>query len=88
MVYVNENLSSNERRDLETNQNQLILELSIEGKKVFVSTNYRKHHANKTQLEGFMEKFNTSILNIKSQNPYASFFIGDFNSHQQSVVSI
>ena len=56
MVYVNENLSCNVRNDLETDNNQLILELFIEIKKVFVSTNYRKHHANSTQLEDFMEK--------------------------------
>ena len=46
IVYVSENIASQDRSDLETLQDQLVLELNIDKKRTFVSSNYRKHHAN------------------------------------------
>ena len=81
IVYVSENIACQDRRDLETLQDQLILELVVNNKRVFVSSNYRKHHVDETELTDYMENFERSMVNIKSQSPFCCLFIGDYNSH-------
>ena len=87
MVYVSENIASQDRKDLETLQDQLILELNINNRRIFVSSNYRKHHADQTELTAYMENFELSVENIKSQSPFCSFFIGDYNCHNSAWLS-
>ena len=83
LVYCKDSLRVKERPDFEFNINQLILELTIQKKKIFLSVNYRRHHENVTELENFMENFEKSITSIKNENPYCSMHLGDFNSRQQ-----
>ena len=84
MVYVSENIASQDRRDLETLQDQLIIEININKKRIFVSSNYRKHHADELELNAYMQNLELSMKNIKSQSPFCSFFIGDFNCHNKA----
>ena len=70
MIYVNENISSKERPDLETNIDQLIVELSINNKKILVTNSYRKHRSNRQEVIDFMENFNTCIENVTSENHF------------------
>ena len=81
MVYVSDNIASQDRNDLETLEDQLILELNIDKKRIFISSNYRKHHADEAELTAYMENFELSMQNVKSESPFCSFFIGDFNCH-------
>ena len=84
LIYVNENICSKERPDLETNIDQLIIELTINNKKIFVTNNYRKHHKNRQEVVDFMKKFNSCVENVIAENPFCSLFLGDFNCHNSS----
>ena len=82
LVYVNDSIACQERPDLETiSSDQLIVELTIDRKKVFVSTNYRRHHPDRNSLNLYMENFQKSCENVRAENPFCSIHIGDFNSH-------
>ena len=87
IVYVSENVASQDRTDLETLQDQLIVELNINNKRIFVSSNYRKHHADENELTAYMQNFELSIENIKSQSPFCCLFVGDYNSHNTAWLS-
>ena len=84
MVYVSENIASQDRKDLETLHDQLIIELNINNKRIFVSSNYRKHHADQAELTTYMQNLELSMQNIKRQSPFCSLLIGDFNSHNSA----
>ena len=82
LVYVKNSIACQERRDLETISDQLILELTVDKKSIFVSSNYRKHHHNnENELSLYMDNFRSSCENIRAQNPFCTVHIGDFNSH-------
>ena len=84
LVYVKNSIACQERQDLETTTDQLILELTVDKKSVFISSNYRKHHHNdEDELSVYMDNFQQSCQNIRAQNPFCTLHIGDFNSHIQ-----
>ena len=83
LVYCKDSLSVTDRPDLEHNENQLILQLTIERKKIFLSVNYRKHHKNSEELSDFVENFKNSIQRIKNETPFCQIHVGDLNCHQK-----
>ena len=85
LVYVKNYIACQERQDLETTTDQLILELTIDKKSVFISSNYRKHHHNdEDELSVYMDNFQQSCQNIRAQNHFCTLHIGDFNSHNST----
>ena len=83
LVYYRESLAIIERPDIEHNENQLILQLTIQKKKIFLTVNYRRHHQNMEELSNYMNNFKNSIQNIKNENPFCQIHIGDFNCRQK-----
>ena len=81
LVYVKNSIACEDRPDLETIDDQLIIELTIDKKPIFISSNYRKHHHSEEELSLYVENFRTSCENIRSQNPFCTLHVGDFNSH-------
>ena len=81
LVYVRNSIACEEMPDLETIADQLIIKLTIDNKLIFISSNYRKHHQDDHELTSYMENFQKSCENIRSQNPFCTIHIGDFNSH-------
>ena len=55
------------------------------GKKIFFTVLYRTPSCNHTspEFQDFLSKFETLYSNIKTGNPLATFFTGDFNAHSQ-----
>ena len=64
----------------------LVSEIAIGRKKIFFSVLYRNpaQKAASVEFVSFTEKFETLTNKIKSANPYAIFFTGDFNAHSQT----
>ena len=82
LVYVKNDLPFKERHDLESFSNQLILEINFSNKKIICSINYRKHHhGDNTLLNNYFTSFENTVDKIKSENPFCSVYIGDFNAH-------
>ena len=84
LVYYKDSLIIKERPEFELNANQMVLEITIKKKKLFLSVNYRRHHKNIEELATFMENFENSITLMKTESPYCSIHIGDFNCRQKS----
>ena len=83
LVYCKDSLAIRDRPDMEHNPNQLILQLTMERKKIFLTVNYRRHHHDIEELSNFMENFKNSVQCLKNENPYCQFHLGDFNCHQK-----
>ena len=82
IVYVKSDLPFRERPDLEGFSNQLILEINFANKKILCSINYRKHHHDdNTILNNYLTSLDRTFDKIKSENPFCSVYIGDFNAH-------
>ena len=63
----------------------IVVELKYGRKKVFFSVLYRSPAFNHTTAEfaEFKTNFTNLYTNIKNENPYMTFFTGDFNAHSQ-----
>ena len=62
-----------------------MVELKFGRKKLFFTVLYRSpafHHTSPEFLD-FLSNFTNLYSKIKNENPYASFFTGDFNGHSQ-----
>ena len=61
------------------------MELKFGRKKIFFTVLYRTPSCNHTspEFQDFLSKFETLYSNIKTENPFAMFFTGDFNAHSQ-----
>ena len=72
------------RNDLSFNES-IEIELNFGRKKVFYTELYRSPACSRTSPECkvFLSNFTNLYSKIKNENPYASFFTGDFNGHSQ-----
>ena len=83
-LFYKNSLPLKHRTDLSFEES-IVVELNFGRKKIFFSVLYRspsvKH--NSPEFENFLSKFKTLQTNIQSENPYATFYTGDFNGHSQ-----
>ena len=72
------------RNDLSFDES-IVVELKFGRKKIFFTVLYRTPSCNHTspEFQDFLSKFETLYSNIKTENPFAMFFTGDFNAHSQ-----
>ena len=72
------------RNDL-TFDESIVIELNFGRKKVFFTVLYRYPAFSHTspEFKVFLTNFTNLYSKIKNENPYASFFTGDFNGHSQ-----
>ena len=72
------------RNDLSFDES-IVVELKFERKKVFFTVLYRSPAFNHSTVEfqTFLSNFKQLDRSIKSENPLAMFFTGDFNAHSQ-----
>ena len=63
----------------------IVVELKFSRKKIFFTVLYRSPACDHTSPEflTFLSNFENLYLNIKAENPFATFFTGDFNAHSQ-----
>ena len=80
LLYHKESLAVCERPDLETFTNMLVVEISVDDKKVIISVTYRQHHDSKLQLECFMAKYKEMVNIVANEKPLCAVHIGDLNS--------
>ena len=73
------------RNDLSFDES-VVIELKFGRKKIFFTTLYRSpafdHTSSKFQV--FLSNFKSLHSKIQGENPFATFFIGDFNAYSQS----
>ena len=73
------------RNDLSFDES-IVVELKFGRKKIFFTVLYRSpafSHSS-PEFQAFISNFETLYSNIQSENPFATFFTGDFNAHTQS----
>ena len=63
----------------------IVVELKFGRKKIFFTVLYRSPAFNHTSPEfhAFLSNFKNLYSKIKAENPFATFFTGDFNAHSQ-----
>ena len=71
------------RNDLSFDES-IVVELKFGRKKIFFTVLYRTpcNHTS-PEFQDFLSKFETLYSNIKTENPFATFFTGDFNAQSQ-----
>ena len=72
------------RNDLSFDES-IVIELNFVRKKFFFTVLYRSPAFSHTspEFKVFLSNFTNLYSKIKNENPYASFFTGDFNGHSQ-----
>ena len=72
------------RKDLSFDES-IVVELKFGRKKIFFTVLYRSPSSNHTspEFQDFLSNFENLYSNIKTENPLAMFFTGDFNAHSQ-----
>ena len=72
------------RNDLSFDES-VVIELKFARKKIFFTTLYRSPAFNHTssKFQVFLSNFKSLHSKIQGENPFATFFIGDFNAHSQ-----
>ena len=63
----------------------IVVELKLGRKKIFFTVLYRTpaFNHNSPEFRDFLSNFENLYSNIKTENPFAVFFTGDFNAHSQ-----
>ena len=63
----------------------LVVELNFGRKKIFFTVLYRSpsNFTGSPEFENFLQNFDDLHTKLKSENPYAVFYAGDFNGHSQ-----
>ena len=63
----------------------LVVEIMIDHKNIFFTVLYRSpsNKVGSAEFNKFILDFNTLYVNIRKDNPYATFFTGDFNAHSE-----
>ena len=83
-LFYKNSLPLKQRKDLSFDES-IVVELKFGRKKIFFTVLYRspsvKH--NTPEFEEFLKKFKTLNTNIQAENPYATFYTGDFNGHSE-----
>ena len=72
------------RNDLSFDES-IVIELKFGRKKIFFTVLYRSPAFNHASLkfQSFLSNFKHLNLKIKGENPFATFFTGDFNAHSK-----
>ena len=72
-------------RDDLSSRDTIVLELKFGRKKIFFTVLYRSpaYNLGSPQFDNFLLNFKNLYENIKKENPYTTFFTGDFNGHSQ-----
>ena len=72
------------RRDLSFNES-IVIEMKFGRKKIFLTVLYRSPSFNykSPEFKLFLENFTNLHAKINAENPYATFYTGDFNGHSQ-----
>ena len=80
-LFYKNSLPVNVRRDLSFNES-IVVELKFGRKKIFFTVLYRSPSFNytSTEFQTFLQNFKNLNTKIKSENPSAMFFVGDFNA--------
>ena len=62
-----------------------MVELKFGRKKIFFTVLYQSlaFDHNSANFQVFLSDFNSLYAKIKAENPFASFFTGDFNAHSK-----
>ena len=82
MLYHKDSLPVIHRPELETQENSLVCEISINKKNIIVTVTYRRHHhGSETQLNSFINCFKEMCNKITNTKPYCIIHLGDFNAH-------
>ena len=70
------------RSDLSFDES-IVVELNFGRKKIFFTVLYRSPSIKYTSVEfmNFLSNFRNLHTNVQAENPYASFYVGDFNGH-------
>ena len=65
----------------------IVIELKFGRKKIFFTVLYRSPASNHTSpvFQTFLSNFENLYSNIQAENPFATFFTGDFNAHSGLV---
>ena len=79
-VYYKEDLPLVERSDLSTLDQCLVLEIKVKRSKCFVSCFYRSPNDCDEERNRFCQNLELICSKIASENPVASFVLGDFNA--------
>ena len=83
-IFYKNSLPIKSRHDLSFDES-IVIELKFGRKKIFFTVLYRspsfKHSS--SEFNDFLSNFKTLHTKIQSENPYASFFTGDFNGHSK-----
>ena len=72
------------RNDLSFNES-IVIELKFGRKNIFFTVLYRSpsHKHGSPEFDVFLTNFRNLYSKIEAENPYATFFTGDFNGHSQ-----
>ena len=81
MIFHKDNLALLRRQDLENHPNLLVTEITICNKKIFFTVVYRRFGQTQAEFVNFTNKLNELCSSIKSENPFCSIIVGDFNAH-------
>ena len=83
LIYYKQDLSAIQRIDLDNPTYTLVLELSINRKKVFFVSSYRKHGQTNEEYKIYSTKLDDLMDKISLENPFAIIITGDYNSHNK-----
>ena len=83
-LFYKNSLPLKHRKDLSFDES-IVVELKFGRKKIFFTVLYRSPSVkyNTPEFDEFLEKFKTLNTNIQAENPYATFYTGDFNGHSE-----
>ena len=83
-LFYKDSLSIKIRSDLAFDET-IVVELMIGRKKIFFTVLYRSpsKYSGSPEFKNFLSNFENLYANIKKENPYATFFTGDFNGHSE-----
>ena len=73
------------REDLSFDES-IVVELKFGRKKIFFTVVYRSpsNRAGSTEFDEFLSNFRNLYSKIEAENPFATFFTGDFNGHSEA----
>jgi len=83
-LFLKDSLAIKVRNDISFDET-LVVEIMIGKKKIFFTVLYRSpsNKVGSVEFNKFLLDFDTLYTNIKKDNPYATFFCGDFNAHSE-----
>jgi hypothetical protein len=81
VVYYKNDLAAANRHDLALPTNTVVLQLTIDRKKVFFVASYRKFGQSAQQYDAYMIALEQTLDKIASENPHERILTGDFNAH-------